>query len=56
MAALKEDLVSVAQESVKVDTEADTELGSSFLSMLLPGSFNHMQVAFIYQMDSMWFM
>ena len=51
LAALKEDLVSVAQESVKVDTEADTELGSSFLSMLLPGSFNHMQVAFIYQMD-----
>ncbi len=47
LSRLKEDMISVA-EQVEVDTEADTELGGSFLSRLLP---NRINVAFVFQMD-----
>ena len=49
LAGLWENMVSISQETpVQVDTEADTELGGSLLSVLLPTS--RLQVAFVYQM------
>ncbi len=49
LSGLWEDMVSISQDSpVQVDTEADTELESSLLSVLLPTV--RLQVAFVYQM------
>lgn len=49
LSALWENMVSISQENpVRMDTEADTELKSSLLSVLLPTS--RLQIAFIYQL------
>ena len=51
MSALWDDIVSISQNSpVQVETEADIEAKGGLLSMLLPATPSHLNIAFVYQL------
>ena len=52
MAGLWGDMVSISQaEPVQVDTAADTELKGTLLNKLLPTAPEHLNIAFVHQLD-----
>ena len=52
MAALWEDMISISQEQpVQVETQPEAEGRNNLLSMILPLNPDHLNVAFIHQMD-----
>ncbi len=52
MESLWPDMVSISQaEPVQVETQPDVQVKTGLLSMLLPGSLEHLNVAFIHQLS-----